>query len=93
MLRYLTGAQLVMAARSKAPDALDPSKTFAVPLIWKTDGSHAWPGALAYYAEHHDQAPPADFLDRLRAANFQLPPADPQAVERAALVIRSQPAG
>lgn len=88
VLRYLNTAHVVMAARSKQPDALDASKTFAVPLTWQTDGTYAWPGALAYYAERHDQAPSADFLEHLRAAGFQPPAVDADAVARGGQAIR-----
>ena len=88
VLRYLNTAQVVMAARSKQPDAFDASKTFAVPLTWQTDGTYAWPGALPYYAEHHGQAPSADFLEHLRAAGFQPPAVDADAVARGGQAIR-----
>lgn len=91
VLHYLESAQLVMAARGKGPDELDPSKDFAVPLTWKTDGTHTWPGAVSYYAEHHDQAPAPELIEHMRSVDFQLPPESPEAVSTARQALDGDP--
>lgn len=88
VLNYLETAQLVMLARGKGPDELDPSKTFAVPLKWKTDGTYTWPGALAYYAEQHDQAPAAELVEHMRSVDFQPVTDDAEAVQAALAALR-----
>lgn len=88
VLRYLNDAQLVVLARGKGPDELDESKTFAVPLKWKTDGIYTWPGALAYYAEQYDQAPAAELVEHMRGRDFQPVTDDPEAVTAALAALR-----
>lgn len=73
VLAYLQQAPAIMVARTKHPDALDPSKTFAVPVSVRTDGTFTWPTAVNYYAEHHDIAPDTALLDHIRALGFQAP--------------------
>lgn len=90
VLHYLGSGTTVMAARGRGNDALDPSRQRVVPLIWYTDGTWIWPGAASYYAQTHDIAPRPEFIDHMRANNFQVPPVDDQAPYRAFDVLRAQ---
>lgn len=73
VLSYLDAAPVVLASRTYDADALDPSRTDAVPLNFRTDGSWVWPGAVAYYLREHDVAPDPELLTHIRGLRFTLP--------------------
>ncbi|MGI5203932.1 glycohydrolase toxin TNT-related protein [Spirillospora sp. CA-108201] len=73
---YLRQAPTVMAARSNAPDRLDPSRGAAVPLTFHTDGTWVWSGAVAYYLTEHGVPPEPDLVAHIRAGGFRVPDVD-----------------
>ncbi|WP_242885438.1 TNT domain-containing protein [Actinomadura litoris] len=70
---YLRRAPVVMAARSHAPDRLDPARGAAVPLTFHTDGTWVWSGAVGYYLREHGVPPEADLVAHMRARGFEVP--------------------
>ncbi|MEV3922976.1 TNT domain-containing protein [Actinomadura coerulea] len=73
---YLRRAPTVMAARSNAPDRLDPSRGAAVPLTFHTDGTWVWSSAVAYYLSEHGVPPEPDLVAHIRAGGFRVPDVD-----------------
>ncbi|MEO3822601.1 TNT domain-containing protein [Actinomadura sp. B10D3] len=73
---YLRQAPTVMAARSNAPDRLDPSRGASVPLTFHTDGTWVWSGAVAYYLSEHGLPPEPDLVAHIRANGFRVPAVD-----------------
>ncbi|TDD68571.1 DUF4237 domain-containing protein [Actinomadura darangshiensis] len=80
---YLREAPTVMAARSNAPDRLDPSRGKSVPLTFHTDGTWVWSAAVAYYLTEHDVPPEADLVAHIRANGFRVPAVDDDIMDAA----------
>lgn len=92
VLAYLDGAPVILASRSKDTDAFDPSRTDAVPLNFRTDGSWVWPGAVAYYLREHGISPDPELLGHIRAAGYAVPEVDEATQERMLDAMVSMPA-
>ncbi|GAA2252920.1 hypothetical protein GCM10010402_05100 [Actinomadura luteofluorescens] len=92
---YLRQAPTVMAARSNAPDRLDPSRGAAVPLTFHTDGTWVWSGAVAYYLTEHGVPPEPDLVAHIRAGGFRVPEVDEETMDaaNAAVTGRAAPEG
>lgn len=73
MLRYLKAGKLVRAARSLAPDELDPQGAASVPITFLTDGTWIWSGAIIYYAEEHDVPVDPRLVQHARDRDFDPP--------------------
>ncbi|NVI88808.1 TNT domain-containing protein [Actinomadura sp. BRA 177] len=80
---YLRQAPIVMAARSNAPDRLDPSRGDVVPLTFHTDGTWVWSGAVPYYLSEHGVPPEADLVAHIRANGFEVPAVDDDTMDAA----------
>ncbi|WP_433327881.1 glycohydrolase toxin TNT-related protein [Spirillospora sp. CA-294931] len=91
VLAYLRGAPVVMAARSNAPDQLDPSRGSQVPLTFHTDGVWTWSGAVAYYLAEHGVPPEPDLVAHIRARGFGVPEVDDAALDAANAAITGRP--
>lgn len=83
VVEYLRQAPTVMAARSNAPDRLDPSRGASVPLTFHTDGAWVWSGAVAYYLSEHGLAPEPDLVAHIRANGFRVPAVDDDTMDAA----------
>jgi hypothetical protein len=70
LLRYLTGAPLVIRAAGLEPDPLDPSRGHAVPVGYRSDGVWVWQEATAYYLAERWVAPEDDLLAHIEEADF-----------------------
>ncbi|WP_233526064.1 TNT domain-containing protein [Actinomadura spongiicola] len=84
---YLRKCPIVMAARSHAPDRLDPSRGAVVPLTFHTDGTWVWSGAVPYYLSEHGVPPEADLVAHIRAGGFQVPTVDDETMSAANAVV------
>jgi hypothetical protein len=73
VLAYLEAAPAVLASRSHGTDAFDPERTDVVPMVFRTDGSWTWPGAVAYYLREHDVPPDPELLSHIRGRRFAVP--------------------
>jgi len=73
VLAYLEAAPAVLASRSFGTDAFDPARTDVVPMVFRTDGSWTWPGAVAYYLREHDVPPDPQLLSHIRGRRFAVP--------------------
>ncbi|WP_235036970.1 TNT domain-containing protein [Actinomadura sp. K4S16] len=80
---YLRQAPTVMAARSNAPDRLEPSRGTVVPLTFHTDGTWVWSGAVAYYLSEHGVPPEPDLVAHIRANGFRVPAVDDDTMDAA----------
>lgn len=80
MLAYLKGGRVIRAARSLAPDLLDPDRVPAVPITFQTDGEWIWPGAIGYYAERYDIPVDPELLEHARQRDFRIEPVDDAAL-------------
>ncbi|MFI6517275.1 glycohydrolase toxin TNT-related protein [Spirillospora sp. NPDC050679] len=89
---YLRGAPVVLAARSYAPDQLDPARGDRVPLTFHTDGTWVWSGAVGYYLEEHGLPPEPDLVGHIRAAGFRVPEVDETAMDAANAAVTGRPA-
>ncbi|MYW90101.1 hypothetical protein G3I59_05570 [Amycolatopsis rubida] len=92
VLGYLDSAPVILASRSKDTDVFDPSRTDAVPLNFRTDGSWVWPGAVAYYLREHGISPDPELVGHIRAAGFAVPEVDEATQERMLAALTSMPA-
>ncbi len=92
MLAYLDGAPVILASRSRDVDAFDASRTDAVPLNFRTDGSWVWPGAVAYYLREHGISPDPELVEHIRAAGYTVPQVDEATQERMLAAMTSPPA-
>lgn len=95
VVRYLEDAPTVMAARSSAPDLLDPSRGERVPLTFHTDGAWVWSGAVGYYLREHGVPPEPDLVAHIRARRFEVPAVGDDAMDAAsaAAMGRTAPRG
>ncbi len=92
VLTYLDSAPVILASRSKDTDAFDRSRTDAVPLNFRTDGSWVWPGAVAYYLREHGISPDPELLEHIRAAGYAAPEVDEATQERMLAALTTMPA-
>ncbi len=92
VLAYLDSAPVILASRSKDTDAFDRSRTDAVPLNFRTDGSWVWPGAVAYYLREHGISPDPELLGHIRAVGYAAPEVDEATQERMLAALTTMPA-
>ncbi|MFB4314097.1 hypothetical protein [Actinomadura sp. 21ATH] len=83
IVSYLKNGRMVIAARSFAPDEVEPSRGDQVPLIFLTDGTWVWAGAVHYYLEKHGIAPEPALLAHIRAQGYRPPEVDEAVMETA----------
>ena len=91
LVEYLRKAPVVMAARSLAPDQIDPSRGDRVPLSFHTDGTWVWAGAVAYYLEQHGIPPEPDLVAHARAQGFRVPELDDDTLDAASAAVTGRP--
>ncbi|MFI7080366.1 hypothetical protein ACIBO1_23980 [Micromonospora sp. NPDC049903] len=72
-------------------DALDRSRTGAVPTDLRTDGEWIWSDTITYYLDRHRLAPGPAFLAHLLASGTDPPEVGPAALHRARAALRSTP--
>lgn len=93
MLTYLRAGRLLRAARSLAPDELDPGRTEAVPITLLTDGSWVWSGAVIYYAEQYGVPIDAGLVEHARRRDFTVAEVSTAAVAAALAALDASPIG
>jgi len=92
VLRYLELGEPILFANAMTKDIVKPDRGEVVPFDVRTDGTWIWFDATAYYLSRHQLAPPADFLDHIRSAEYLAPVADGVAWHRAvAHLVKLQP--
>lgn len=91
VLAYLEAAPAVLASRSYGADAFAPERVDVVPMVFRTDGSWAWPAAVAYYLREHDVAPDPELLGHIRGHRFAVPEVDKAAQDIALAAITGRP--
>ncbi|MFC7731441.1 hypothetical protein [Actinomadura keratinilytica] len=90
VVEYLRNGKVVMAARSFAPDQVDPSRGDKVPLIFHTDGTWVWAGAVYYYLKEHGIPPQPELVHHIRARGFQPAEVDDAAMDMAIEIATGQ---
>jgi hypothetical protein len=73
LVRYLTGAPLVVRAPGLEADPLDPGRGPAVPVGYRSDGVWVWQEATAYYVAERWVAPEDDLLDHIERTGYTPP--------------------
>ncbi|WP_240489733.1 TNT domain-containing protein [Actinomadura atramentaria] len=91
LAEYLRGCPVVLAARSHAPDLLDPARSERVPLAFHTDGTWVWSGAVPYYLVEHGVPPEPDLVAHVRARDFAVPQVGDEAMEAATAAVTGEP--
>ncbi|GAA3043064.1 TNT domain-containing protein [Actinokineospora globicatena] len=79
VLRYLTGAHVLLGGRGHDPDLFVPDSAPDVPAGFHTDGSWIWPASIPHYLAKHGVPPEPDLVEHIRAAGFTPPAVDGQA--------------
>ncbi|WP_250280234.1 hypothetical protein [Frankia sp. Cppng1_Ct_nod] len=74
ILGFLDAGELVVAARSRSHDQLDPDRGPIVPMVFLTDGKWVWSEAMNYYLAIYDLLPDPHFLAHIRTKVYQCPP-------------------
>jgi hypothetical protein len=92
LLRYLSDAPIVLAARGYDTDRLDPSRPAEVPLTYHTDGVWIWPGAVHYYLRVHGVPPERELVGFASADRFRIPEVDEETRAEAVATV-GRPAG
>lgn len=93
ILQYLRGAATVYHnAVAFGPDYLDPTRRFAVPTGYRTDGAWIWPMSAEYYLEQHGVAPEPEFYGRIMHYGYRCPPVIQQQVDQALAALRERTA-
>ena len=87
VLRFLRDGRLVLSARSRTPDLLDPERPPRVPAAFRTDGRWIWAEAVAYYLKRWGMAPEERFLEYIRARRYVVGPVGDGAAREAARVL------
>jgi hypothetical protein len=91
ILQYLRGGATVFHnAVAFGPDYLDPTRRFAVPTGYRTDGAWIWPMSAEYYLEQHGVAPEPEFYARIRHHGYRCPPVIQQQVDQALAALRER---
>ncbi|MFC0037823.1 glycohydrolase toxin TNT-related protein [Actinomadura rayongensis] len=87
---YLRRCPVVLAARSFAPDLLDPARPERVPLTFHTDGTWVWSGAVGYYLAEHGVPPEPDLVAHVRARGFRVPQVADEAMDAATAAVTGE---
>jgi hypothetical protein len=91
ILQYLRGGATVFHnAVAFGPDYLDPTRRFAVPTGYRTDGAWIWPMSAEYYLEQHGVAPEPEFYARIRHYGYRCPLVIQQQVDQALAALRER---
>lgn len=61
LLKYLRSGRMVLAARTKLPDRLEPERGARVPLVFYTDGEWVWTEEHIYYLDRYGVLPASEF--------------------------------
>lgn len=69
---YLRTGSVLAASGSSEDDWFTGEKNVAR-MYFRTDGVWAWMESLAYYAEKHGVAPPQEFLEHMKARDWNCP--------------------
>lgn len=89
VFHYLNSAFVVLFASGFGEDAFSPDSPPDVPMKYSTDGTWIWPAAVTYYLAKYEMPPEPEFLEHIRAQNYELPEVSEQAAEAARLAMTS----
>jgi hypothetical protein len=91
LLDRLGSGTAVLMTTTGMDDVVDRSRTGAVPLHFRTDGSWIWSDAVGYYLERYRLAPEPELLAHLRQDQETPQPPSRETVERARAFLLSPP--
>ncbi|MFF3515820.1 hypothetical protein [Streptomyces sp. NPDC002573] len=80
---YLWAGEPLLISPDRLDDVLDPCRSKAVPVDFRTDGTWIWTDATTYYLEEYGLEPPSALLAHIRAADYRAPTVDTAARHRA----------
>jgi hypothetical protein len=83
LLGYLTSGATVIDNLVYGVDQIDPTRHFAVPGYYHTDGVWVWAGSVEYYLRWHNIAPEPDFYQGIVEHRYTCPPVAQDVVARA----------
>jgi hypothetical protein len=83
LLGYLTSGALVLETMRAGADRVDPTRQFAVPVAFRTDGVWVWGASVEYYLRHHNFGLEPDFRRHVEARGYRVPEVPAEVVERA----------
>jgi SUKH-3 immunity protein len=91
LLRYLEQGRTVVETARAGTDRIDPTRRFAVPVSYRTDGAWVWPAAVEYYLRHHQLGLEPEFRRWIERHDYHVPavPDDVAARAREATLSRS----
>jgi len=64
ILAYMRGCPVVLSARTRVPDRLDPDGA-SIPLAWYSDGVFAWTAETIAYIDRYDVAVSSHFVEHV----------------------------
>jgi hypothetical protein len=83
LLGYLEHGVTVVETMSAGPDRVDPTRQYAVPVTYRTDGVWVWPAAVEYYLRHHRIGPEPEFRRWIAGRDYRVPPVPDEVAARA----------
>jgi SUKH-3 immunity protein len=93
LVGYLTGGASVVPDGVRGADRIDPTRQFAVPASFRTDGIWVWAGSVEYYLRFHGVGLEPEFRDHIEGANYRCPPVEPGVVALALAAVDERAKG
>lgn len=69
--KYLADCKVIMRASSVIRDVFSTREN-KIPLKVRTDGKYVWPETVTYYVTHYSVVPDREFIDYVKARNFDV---------------------
>lgn len=83
LLEYLESATVVLNSGTHSTDLLEPTRRFAIPGLFRTDGRWVWDDSVSFYLRWHLVPPEPDFLAHITAGPARPEPVDEAVAEAA----------
>ncbi|HKT00950.1 MAG TPA: SUKH-3 domain-containing protein [Rugosimonospora sp.] len=83
LLGYLRQGASVLETMRAGADRFDPTRQYAVPVGYRTDGVWVWPAAVEYYLRWHRVAPEPEFRKWIAEHGYTVPAVPDDVVARA----------
>lgn len=72
--RYLRSSPIILRSPMKVLDPRSHSETPSIPVAYYTDGSFVWAHRITHAVHEYGLAPPAEFIEHVRANGYEPPP-------------------
>jgi hypothetical protein len=90
LLNYLRGGAPVFETTRHGSDYFDPTRRFAVPAGYRTDGRWLWQESVAYYLEQHGVGVEPELAKRIADFGYRCPPVTEEMVVAAYEALRER---